>query len=214
MGVRAAIVIALAVTSLAASDVAHAGLLDGLVAPKPMRRNPGVPPPMDARPISGIEYRTDELGRSTYLTAACLRVAIDYSSECVQLEQYQHAQAIRGIQDAADRRAQDEASAAHLRESQRRWAEEAARRRAAEPPPAPKLPPIAQHAQEVRKLKLSLARLQRMLDNEKEVAAVSGATNVQMRYNLGMAIVMNRRNLTREYDAYRRAGGTKPLSAL
>ena len=214
MVVRAGLVIALGLLSFMAADTAHAGLLDGLVAPRPMRRNPGVPPPMDQRPIAGVEYRTDDLGRSTYLSLECLRVAVDYSSECVQREQYQHALAIRKVDDEANRRAQDEASAAHLRESQKRWAEEAARRRAAEPPPAPKLSPIAQHALQVHNLKLSLARLQRMLDNEKQVAAVSGATNVQMRYNLGTAIVMNRRNLAIEYEAYRRAGGTKPLSAL
>jgi len=210
--------VAAAAFPLCTAEAAHAGLLDGLLQPKLMRRNPGIPPPMDDPQVTGVDYRADELGRLTYLSLSCLSVAIDYTTECVVRERAQHALRLQTLKQ--DRQAYDEQVTLRFRASQDEWARSQARKQAEEKAQTDEraaraaLPIVEQRARDVHSLKRSLAGMQRMLDTEKEISAVSGATNLQMRYNYGMMIVSYRRQIANAYAAYRRAGGRKPLSTL
>lgn len=178
-----------------------------------MGKNPSTPPPMDEQPLQGIEYQKDALGRITYLSTGCLRIAKDQTSECVVQEKLAHLQLVEGMREAAFQRQEQvrlDAIAQHAADQKLQVEREAQARAQA----IAAVPEVERRANEIRRIKRNLAGYQRMLGNENEIASVSGVTDMRMRYNYGMLIVQGRRALASEYAAYRRAGGRKALSAL
>lgn len=68
----------------------------------PIGEDDAVTVPMDAAPIPGVEYRTDVLGRQTYLSQACLEEQDQVrSSDCYRREISSHQQMFRAPNIAA-----------------------------------------------------------------------------------------------------------------
>lgn len=208
------IFIALAVTAISASAHAQAnGPLDAIGSivsrSTPIGSNHKLPPPMDNPRLPWFNYRTDSLGRPTYLDEACLRKARDYVDPCVQSAILAHRQLIdsRNEQErlAAEQLEKDVKAEKLAQANVKRSADEAAR---------PRLSPLQASEHRIRQLKQQLAGARRALAKEDEVAAVSGVTNKATRYQLGEMIVFTNHSLEAEYSRYRKLGGRKALSAI
>lgn len=180
---------------------------------KPIGENPKYPPPMDEPALPWFSYRTDKLGRPTYLDEQCLNTAKDYLDPCVQGAILEHRQIVDARNEqiriaeekaAAQAKAESAAKAKADREAQQRAWEDA----------QPKLTPLQASEQSIRSLKARIASAQRMIDEENEVGRVSGFVNKQKLYSYGQMIVFTRRGLASEYAKYRRLGGRKALSAI
>lgn len=180
---------------------------------KPIGENPKLPPPMDEPAFPWFSYRTDKLGRPTYLDERCLGTAKDYLDPCVQKAIREHRQNVDGRNEqiriaeekaAANAKAQAAVKAKADREAQQQAWQDA----------QPKLTPLQVSEQSIRSLKARIASAQRMINEENEVGRVSGFVNKQKLYSYGQMIVFTRRGLASEYAKYRRLGGRKALSAI
>lgn len=172
---------------------------------KPIGENPKYPPPMDEPALPWFSYRTDKLGRPTYLDERCLGTAKDYLDPCVQKAILEHRQNVDG-RNEQNRIAEEKAAvkAKADREAQQQAWQDA----------QPKLTPLQVIEQSIRSLKARIASAQRMINEENEVGRVSGFVNKQKLYSYGQMIVFTRRGLASEYAKYRRLGGRKALSAI
>lgn len=176
---------------------------------KPIGENPDHPPPMDERALPWFTYRTDKLGRPTYLDEQCLASAKDYVDPCVQGAILAHRQAVDTHNEQARLDADKTAARANAMAKADRVAQQQAWQEA-----QPKLTPIQASERNIREMKDRIASAQRMIDNEREVGRVSGVVSKQKLYDYGQIIVFTRRGLTSEYARYRRLGGRKALSAI
>lgn len=180
---------------------------------KPIGENPKLPPPMDEPALAWFSYRTDKIGRQTYLDEQCLATAKDYLDPCVQGAILAHRQAVDAHDEQVRIETEKAAAQAKAQAAAKAKAERAAQQQAWRDA-QPKLTPLQACEQSIRELKSRLASAQRMIDDENEVGRVSGFVDKQKLYNYGQMIVFTRRGLTSEYARYRRLGGRKALTAI
>lgn len=180
---------------------------------KPIGENPKYPPPMDEPALSWFSYRTDKLGRPTYLDEQCLATAKDYLDPCVQGAILEHRQSVDARNEQV-RVAEEKVAAKAKAETAAKVAAERAAREQAWQDAQPKLTPLQASEKSIRELKARIASAQRMIDDENEVGRVSGFVNKQKLYSYGQMIVFTRRGLASEYARYRRLGGRKALAAI
>ncbi len=180
---------------------------------KPIGENPKYPPPMDQPAFPWFTYRTDKLGRPTYLDEQCLATAKDYLDPCVQTAILSHRQDVE-IRNEQVRAAEEKAAAqARTDAAVKAKVDRAAEQKAWEDS-QPKLTDLQASERSIREMKARIASAQRMIDQEQEVGRVSGFVDKKKLYDYGQMIVFTRRGLASEYARYRRLGGRKALAAI